>query len=60
MNDPLLTTPEAAAVLRLAPETLKKWRHMRKGPPFAVIGRGIVYRRSDLDQYIDQQFRAQR
>lgn len=56
-REELLTTAEAAALLRQSPNTLKYWRHMKQGPPYATIGRRIVYRRIDLDKYIDQQFK---
>lgn len=58
IEDPLLTTEEAAAVLRLSPNTLRSWRTMRRGPKFATIGRRIVYRRSDVERYIQQHFEA--
>lgn len=56
MTTELLTTAEAADYLRLSPMTLKHWRQQKKGPPWGQMGRNIVYRRRDLDKYIDQQF----
>jgi excisionase family DNA binding protein len=48
-----LTSAEAAAYLRVHPETLVKWRACNKGPPFHRIGpRSIRYRRADLDAYV--------
>lgn len=55
-DEVLLTTDEAAALMRLNPKTLKKWRHMKQGPPYASIGRRIVYRRRDVQAFIDNHF----
>lgn len=52
----LLTTEEAAAVLRLSPHTLKKWRRLRTGPEYRKVGRRVVYRVKDLNSYIDAAF----
>ena len=55
MSDDLetLTEAEAAAVLRLSPETLAAYRtrkcHAGRGPAFVQRGRGrVLYLRSDL------------
>ena len=48
-----LTTPEAAAYLRVHPETLRNWA--RKGAiPAAKLGNrgGFRFRREDLDQFL--------
>ncbi len=51
----LLTTEEAAAVLRLSPRTLRRWRDDGdEGPAYARLGRRILYRRRDLDDYVRQ------
>lgn len=48
INKEFLTTSEAADLVRRSPETLKRWRRLRKGPPFArVLGR-TLYRRDEL------------
>ena len=51
----LLTTEEAAARLRLEPETLEKWRGEGIGPKFIKMGRArgsrVVYRISDLIEF---------
>jgi hypothetical protein len=44
----LLTTAEAAAVLRLAPKTLRNWVTSRRGPQPIKIGSRSVYRRADI------------
>jgi predicted DNA-binding transcriptional regulator AlpA len=43
-----LSTERAAELLGLAPATLVKWRRLRRGPPFARLGRRIVYSEKTL------------
>ncbi|WP_409047039.1 helix-turn-helix transcriptional regulator [Microbacterium sp. HA-8] len=51
----LLTTAEAAAVLRLAPKTLRNWlcdwETLQRGPEPVKLGGRRVYRRSDVLAY---------
>ena len=51
MNRDLLTEPEAAAILRLKPQTLRVWRSKRK-IPFVKLNRAVRYRRSDIEGLI--------
>jgi excisionase family DNA binding protein len=49
----LLTEHEAAAFLRLKPQTLRVWRCAgRYEIPFAKIGRAVRYRRADLERWV--------
>lgn len=46
-----LTETEAAALLKVQPSTLRKWRHYRKGLPYhrvGLTGRLIRYKESDV------------
>lgn len=52
-SDRLLTTEEAAAKVRLSPRTLEDYRLDDKGPAYSRRGRGVVYRESDLDEWIE-------
>ena len=47
-------TAEAAEYLHQSPRTLIRWRGQRKGPPFVYAGQRVLYRKSDLDAYLDQ------
>ena len=51
-----LSTPEAAAYIGVAPDTLKAWRTRGRGPVFAKFGAGrsakVVYRIVDLDAFV--------
>jgi hypothetical protein len=52
-DEPLLTEPEAAKVLRVSTSTLKRWRLAETGPPVAgYVGRSPRYRRSELLAWI--------
>jgi len=44
---------EASSYLRVARQTLARWRCHGLGPPFVRIGGRIFYDRADLDAFID-------
>ncbi|QVI29928.1 helix-turn-helix domain-containing protein [Mycolicibacterium neoaurum] len=50
-----LTTAQAAAYLGKPEATLRWWRHRDIGPRSYLIGRGVVYDRADLDQWLADQ-----
>jgi hypothetical protein len=45
----LRTNGEAAALLRLSPRTLEKYRVIGGGPPFLKLGRRVFYALADLE-----------
>ena len=49
----LLTIAEAAALLRAPVATLRYWRHLGTGPRSFRLGRRVLYRRDDLNDWID-------
>ena len=51
----LLTLTEAAAVLRTPVATLRYWRHLGIGPAGFRLGRRVLYRRDDLDRWVEAQ-----
>ncbi|MDN5860601.1 MAG: helix-turn-helix domain-containing protein [Pseudonocardia sp.] len=57
----LLTLDETAALLRISRKTLINWRATRRpGIPVGFRpagGRGVLFRRTDVDQWIEQQVR---
>eukprot|EP01037_Dinobryon_pediforme_P012637 gene12638-12730_t len=52
LNDRLLTTREAAAELKLQPNTLAKWRVSGEGLMFVRVGRALRYRPIDLATFV--------
>lgn len=58
---PLLSTEQAAKLLRQNPSTLRAWRSERRGPPYVDLGpRNKKYRLSDLERYIAERVRTPR
>jgi excisionase family DNA binding protein len=51
MDSDLLTVPEAAALLRLKPSTIRAWTSHRR-IPFVKLGRLVRIRRSDVEALI--------
>ncbi len=45
---------ETAKVLGVAVQTLRNWRHLRKGPPYIKLGRAIRYRDEDLVAFLER------
>jgi hypothetical protein len=56
MPEPLLTLREAADYLRLTPAALDTQRHLgdKPGALGVRVGRKILYRQSDINQYLDE------
>lgn len=48
-----LSNAQAAAVLGISPKTLPNWRLEGRSPPFVRVGRRVVYRRADLEQWLN-------
>lgn len=55
MQDTYLTAPEAAAYLKLALQTL--YNRRKEIPRMKGGGRKIIYRKSDLDQWMEMRGR---
>jgi excisionase family DNA binding protein len=54
----LLTITEAAELLRAPVATLRYWRHLGSGPRSFRLGRRVLYRRDELQGWIDLQCSA--
>ena len=53
--DELLTEQELAALLKVSVRTVRTWRTEGTGPPALRIGRGVRYRRRDVDAWLERQ-----
>ena len=51
----LWTIRETAAFLRIPPGTLYQWRHRRKGPRAAKVGRHLRYNPDDVRAWFEDQ-----
>ena len=55
----LFTEPQAARFLNFTPRCLQAWRQRGGGPKFIRISsRAIRYRKSDLDDWIDEKIKS--
>jgi hypothetical protein len=52
-----LTASEVAALLRISPVTLSRWRIEGCGPPFRKFGRRVLYSHGDLLTWAETQRR---
>ena len=54
----VLTNDEAAALIGIAPSTLKLYRHLGRGPRFIKLGlsknAGVVYERADVEGWKEE------
>jgi excisionase family DNA binding protein len=48
----LHTQAEVAEIIRVSERTLERWRLTGNGPPFCKLGRRVLYRRGDLDEWV--------
>jgi len=54
----LLTTKEAARLMRLSNRTLEDWRVRGKGPPFCKLGAAVRYAQADVQLFLSAALRA--
>ncbi len=52
MTDEYLTSDEVAAICRTSPDTVRFWRHVRKGPRSIKVGRRVLYARADVEKWL--------
>jgi predicted site-specific integrase-resolvase len=53
----ILIESEAAAYMRVAVGTLRNWRSGGRGPRYSKAGGRVIYRRSDVDAYLERHAR---
>jgi predicted DNA-binding transcriptional regulator AlpA len=56
--DELIENREAAALLRVRPQTLAAWRVEKRGPRWLKVGRRVLYRRTDISAWLTAQLSA--
>jgi excisionase family DNA binding protein len=55
LAEPLMTTAEVAAYLRVPVATIHQWRYRSEGPRAAKVGRHLRFRKADVDAWLEQQ-----
>ncbi|MBH5141436.1 helix-turn-helix transcriptional regulator [Rhodococcus erythropolis] len=50
-----LTTAQLSGAYTIPVATLRYWRHKGDGPPSFRLGRRVVYRRADVDEWLRAQ-----
>lgn len=55
MPDEFMTPLEFAVLIRTPLGTIRKWRHEKSGPAGYRFGRRLLYRRSEVEKWIEQQ-----
>jgi excisionase family DNA binding protein len=53
-----MTTREAAALLRVAEQTLRLWRWAGRGPEYAKIGGRCLYSRAGVEAWVAARMRS--
>jgi len=56
--EPLIDEATLQEWLRCRPSDLRRLRDQRKGPPFVQIGRWRLYRRQDIERWLDREAAA--
>lgn len=49
----LMTVEELAEYLRKPVKTIYEWNSRGAGPPYMKVGRSVLYRRSDVESWLD-------
>ena len=49
----LLNDIQAAEFLGMKPQTLRNWRHQRKGPDYIKFDHSVRYREEDLRDFVE-------
>ena len=54
--DELITIQRLSEEISIPANTLRYWRTQGTGPKSARIGRRVMYRRADVERWIEEQF----
>lgn len=49
----LLMPAELAEMLKVTEETLREWRRQKIGPDFVKVGKSVLYRETDVQQWLE-------
>jgi len=51
----IISSPDAAKLLRIKPQTLRKWRMEGRGPKISQMGKRSGYRMKDVVEFINRE-----
>lgn len=54
-----MTTDDVARLCRTSASTVRYWRHEKCGPVGTMIGRRVLYRRADVEKWLQDRYTAQ-
>ena len=54
-----MTTAEVATLVRTVPSTVRYWRHVGKGPKSVRVGRRVLYRQQDVENWLGELERSE-
>jgi len=54
-REPLMTVRELSELTTIAEETFYFWRTLDRGPKSMKLGRRVVYKRSDVEEWLQHQ-----
>jgi predicted DNA-binding transcriptional regulator AlpA len=58
-SDRILMLPEVSQRTRTPEATLRWWRHQGVGPKSFKVGKRVMYRENDVDEWLDEQYHAE-
>jgi hypothetical protein len=59
VNDLVYDETHIARRLHISPRSLERWRMTGDGPPYLKLGRRVVYRERDVEEWLDAHAHAQ-
>ena len=48
----LITQSELADLLEVTRETLREWRRLKQGPDYVRLGKAVMYRETDVQEWL--------
>jgi hypothetical protein len=56
LSEEFWTSKEVAALIRVTPAALRQWRQRGVGPRWLNAERRILYRKSDVEAWLEEQY----
>ena len=49
-----LNAEQTSILLKVRPSTLQRWRSEKRGPAYSKVGKQILYKRQDIDEFFEK------